>query len=124
MQQVINDIGASGLIKIYDGAVSGGTPANVGTALTTQVLLATLTCSATFGTDTNGVLTASAITSATAGASGTATFFRITTSGGTAVLQGTVGATGSGADLILSTTTVTSGVTVSISSLVITEGNA
>lgn len=120
MTQVINDIGTSGIIKIYDA--TGGTPANVGTALTTQVLLASLTCSSTFGTDTNGVLTANAITSATAGASGTAAFFRITTSGGTAVVQGTVGT--SGADLNLSTTSISSGVTVAISSLVLTEGNA
>jgi hypothetical protein len=123
MTQVSTDIGTSGLIKIYDGVTGGaGTPTTPTTALTTQTLLATLTCSATFGTATGGVLTANAITSATASASGTASFFRITTSGGTGVVQGSVST--SGADLNLATTTISSGVTVAISSLVLTEGNA
>lgn len=120
MTQIVTDLGAGSLIKIYDG--TGGVPTNAAAALGSQVLLATLSCSATFGTVTNGVLTANAITSATAGASGTAAFFRITTSGGTAIVQGTVGT--SGADLNLSTTTISSGVTVAVSSLTLTEGNS
>ena len=120
MTQIVTDLGAGSLLKIYDA--TGGVPTNAAAALGSQVLLASLSCSSTFGTVSSGVLTANAITSATAGASGTAAFFRITTSGGTAVVQGTVGT--SGADLNLSTTTISSGVTVAISSLVLTEGNS
>ena len=120
MTQVINDIGASGFLKIYDN--TGGVPANAAAALGSQVLLVSLPLSATFGTDSNGVLTANAITSTTATGTGTAYFFRITTSGGTAIVQGSVDT--SGADLNLSSRSISSGVTVSISSFVLTEGNS
>lgn len=120
MDTITTAIGSSGLLRIYDGSV----PANVGTSLGAQVLLAELALSSTFAAGASGgVLTASSITSdSNANATGTATFFRITTSGGTAVLQGTVGT--SGADLNLSTTSIASGATVSVSSFTITEGNA
>ena len=57
----------------------------------------------------------------TAGATGTATWFRIVTSGNTCVVDGTVGT--SGANLNLATTSISSGATVSITSLTITDGN-
>ena len=120
MTQVNTDLGTSALLRIYDA--TGGVPTNAATALTTQVTLATLTCSSTFGTVSNGVLTANAITSATAGNTGTAAFYRLLTSGGTAIVQGTVGT--SGADLNLSSTSISNGVTVSVSSLTLTEGNS
>jgi hypothetical protein len=115
-------VGGSGLLRIYDGAV----PANVGTAISGQTLLAELTCNATFApAASNGVLTLNSITQdSSANATGTATFFRLTTSGGTAVVQGTVTATGGGGDLTLNTTSISSGAAVSITSFVITEGNA
>lgn len=120
MDAITTDVGASGLLRIYDGSV----PANVGTALGAQVLLAELPLSATFAAAaSDGVLTASSITNdSSANATGTATFFRLVTSGGTAILQGTVGT--SGADLNLSTVSIVAGATVSVSSFVITEGNA
>lgn len=113
------NIGASGIVKIYSGSV----PANVGTALTSQVLLAQLACSSTFApASSGGVLTANAITTeSSADGTGTATFFRITTSGGTAEIQGSVGT--SATDLILNTTSIVAGAAVSISSMTITEGN-
>lgn len=113
-------VGASGLLKIYSGAV----PADVGTALGAQVLLGTLACSATFAAGAaSGVLTANAITSdSSADATGTASFFRLTTSGGTAVVQGTVGT--SGADLNLNTTSIVAGGPIAVTSLVWTAGNA
>jgi hypothetical protein len=120
LDQITSQIGASGRLKIYDA--TGGTPANAGTALGSQVLLADLPCSATFApASSGGVLTANAITNANAAATGTAAFFRLTTSGGTAVAQGACGTSGS--DLNLNTLSLVSGGPVAVSSLTITSGN-
>ena len=120
LDAITTAVGTSGLIRIYSGSV----PATVATALGAQVLLAECACSATFAAGSSaGVLTLNAISNdAAADAAGTASFFRITTSGGTAVVQGTVGT--SGADLNLSTTTFSIGLVVSISSFTITAANA
>lgn len=122
LDQISTAVGASGLIRIYDA--TGGTPPNVGTALGSQVLLAELTCSATFAAGASGgTLTVNSITQdSAANATGTAAFFRVTTSGGTAVIQGTVGT--SGADLNLNTTSIVTGGPVQITSFTITAGNA
>ena len=110
------DAGAAGLLRIYDGV----RPATGGSATT---LLAELTLSDPCGTVTNGVLTFSAITQdASANNTGTATWFRIVTSAAAFVLDGSVGT--SGADLNLTTTSVTTGQPVQVTSLVFTEGNA
>ena len=96
-----------------------------GAAISTQTMLAELTCNATFAAGASGgVLTLNAITSDTsADATGTATWFRIVKSDGTTfVLDGNVGTSGS--DLNLNTTSIVSGATVSISSFTITAGNA
>jgi hypothetical protein len=113
------DIGTSCKIRIY----SGSRPANVGTAISGQTLLAELIGNASgFGTTSGGVLTASAISSASASAGGTASFFRIFKSDGTtAVVDGDVGTSGS--DLNLNNTSIASGQTVSISSFTITDNN-
>lgn len=108
-------LGASPLIKIYSGTVPTNAAATIGSA----TLLATLTAASTplsgfSDTGTAGRATWAAITSATAVATGTASFFRETTSGGTVVGQG--GVSTSGASLNLNTTAVTSGSTVSITS--------
>jgi hypothetical protein len=114
-------LGASPLIKIYSGTFPATADAS-GAGLT---LLATLTCSATpfpaaaQNSGVSAVATFNAITSATAAATGTATTFRLTTSGGTVIGQGSVGA-GSG-DLNLNTTSITSGSTVAITSATITQ---
>lgn len=116
-----NDAGTAAVINIYSGTV----PADADTALGAQVLLAQLTMSATsFPTATDlapgARITANAITAdSSADATGTAAFFRILTqSGGTVTAQGTVGTATS--DLILNTTSITSGSTVSITSATIT----
>lgn len=118
----LNDaIGNAGLLRIYAGSV----PANVAASVSGNTLLAELTCGTPFGTVSSGVLTAGSITQdSSADATGTASFFRLTTSGGTAVAQGSVTATGGGGDLTLSTTTVTSGQPVQVTSFAFTEGNA
>jgi hypothetical protein len=110
-------IGASGLFRIYDGS----RPASGGAATT---LLAELALSATAaGASSGGVLTFNSITQdASANATGTATWFRIVTSGGTFVIDGSVGTSGS--DLNLTTTSIVATQPVSVTSCVITEGNA
>jgi len=107
----------AGLLRIYDGT----RPATGGTATT---LLAELTFSdPSFGAASGGVLTASAITQdAAANATGTATWFRVVDSAGTFVMDGNVGTSGS--DLNLNSTSISTGVAVSITSFVLTEGNA
>jgi hypothetical protein len=112
-------IGSNGKLRIY----SGTPPADVNTALGSNTLLADLALSTTFaGATSGGVLTANAITNdSAADATGTATFFRLLTSGLTAIVQGTVGT--SGADLNLNTTSIVANAAVSVTSFVITEGN-
>jgi hypothetical protein len=109
--------GGSALLSIYDGT----RPATGGAATT---LLAQLTCNATFAPSASGgVLTLNAITQdSSANATGTATWFRITTSGATFVLDGNVGTSGS--DLNLTTTSIVATQPVSVTSFTITEGNA
>ena len=57
-------------------------------------------------------------TDASANATGTASWFRVTTSGGTAVYDGTVGT--ANADLVMNTTSLVAGGPVSVTSLTIT----
>lgn len=107
-------------IKIYDGSV----PADVGTAISGQTLLGTLTCTdPAAAAASSGDLTFSSISDdSSADATSTATFFRITDSDDNAVVQGTVGT--SGADINFDSVSFVAGGTVSISSLVISAGNA
>jgi len=112
------DAGAgAGLLRVYDGS----RPATGGSATT---LLAELTFTDPSAPGaSSGVLTFSAITAdASANATGTATWCRFVDSTGAFVLDGSVGT--SGADYILNTTSITTGVQVSCTSAVITEGNA
>lgn len=115
--------GNGALLRIYD-STGTGRPATGG-AITTQVLLAELTCGTPFASSAAaGLLTLSSITQdSSANNSGTATWFRIVKSDGTTfVLDGNVATSGS--DLNLTTTTIVSGQPVSITSFTITEGNA
>lgn len=117
LDAIATAVGTGGLIRIYDGT----RPATGGAATT---LLAELTVSGAFapGASAN-TLTVNAVTSdSSANANGTATWFRVTTSGGTAVIDGDVGTAGS--DLNLNSTSISTGQTVAISSFTITAGNA
>lgn len=107
-------------LRIYSGTM----PTDVNTALSGNTLLAELTFSnPAFGAASAGVATASAITSDTsADATGTATFFRAVQGAGTAVIQGSVGTSGS--DMNLSSTSITSGGTVSVSSFTYTQAGS
>lgn len=113
LAQVTAAIGTSGLLRVF----SGVKPA-VGGAET--VLLASLALSATFApAPAGGVLTASAITSATAVASGTPAWGRLATSASGAVVDMTAGV--ASGDLNFNATIVAGG-TVACSSLTITDG--
>lgn len=116
LDAITTAIGASGLLRIYDGT----RPASGGAATT---LLAQLTLSATFAPAASlGVLTASAIGSdASADATGTATWARLTTSAGVFVADMGVGT--SGQEVTLNTVSIVIAGTVACTSLVITAGN-
>lgn len=116
LDQITSAIGNAGLLRIYDGT----RPSTGGTATT---LLAELTGGTPFAPSAaSGVLTANSITAdASANATGVATWHRWTTSGGTAVIDGNCGTSGS--DLNLTTTSINITQPVSVTSYVITEGN-
>ncbi|MGO4304181.1 hypothetical protein [Cupriavidus sp. RAF12] len=119
---ITTKLGASAVLNIY----SGSQPASPDTAIGAQVLLASLTCNATFApAASGGVLTLNSIANGTgtagAGAGTVATWYRLTTSGGTAHIDGTVGI--SGADLNLNNTNIATGQTVSVTSSTYTNAN-
>ncbi len=118
LNQLTTTLGASPIIRIYDS--TGGVPANAEASLGSQVLLGTLTMSATpFPAASAGVLTANAITQdSSADNTGTAAFFRILNSAGTVCYcQGSVGT--SGTDMILNSTSIVSGGSISVTALTI-----
>jgi len=99
------DAGGAGTIQFQDGS-SGDSD------------VATLTFSATaFGAATGGVATAAAITDDTDCNAGTVSKFTVFSGAGDSCFTGTVTATGGGGDIILSSTSIGSGDTISISSL-------
>ena len=116
LDAITSAIAASGFLRIYDGS----RPASGGTATT---LLAQLALSATFAPAASvGVLTASTITAdSSADATGTATWARLVTNGGTFVADMGVGT--SGQEVTLNTVSIVIGGTVACTSLVITAGN-
>lgn len=116
LDALTSGIGASGLLRLYDGAQ----PTDVATALGAQVLLAELACSATFAAAAAAnVLTANAIsTDAAANATGTAAWGTLTTAAGVRVVDFSVGT--SGADMNINSVAITVGAAVSCSALTIT----
>jgi hypothetical protein len=108
----------TGTIKIYTGAQPAVNSSPGGT------LLATMTFGSTafptsVASGSGCTATANAISSGTAGNSGTAGCFALFTSGSTLVMSGDVGT--SGASLNLNSLSITSGATVSCSSFLITQ---
>jgi hypothetical protein len=106
-----------GKLRIY----SGSQPATPATAISGQTLLAELTLgSPAFGAASNGVATANSITAdSSADATGTAAWFRVVSSGGTGLWDGSVAT--SGADLNLDSVSIVAGGNVSVSSFTFTE---
>lgn len=103
-----SDIGSGAILEIR----SGSKPATPETAAS-GTLLVSITLSGSL-TSTNGVLTGSDPGSVLPTAGGTAGHFRLKKSGGTAVMDGTVTATGGGGDLTMGSTTITTGVPVDL----------
>ncbi len=101
-------VGSAATIQIR----SGSKPATPETTAS-GTLLCTVTISGSF-TASGGSITAADPASASPAASGTAGYFRLLTSGGTAILDGTVTATGGGGDMLLGSTTITTGVPVDL----------
>lgn len=114
------DAGAgAGKLRIYDGT----RPATGGTA--TTLLAELIMTDPSFPAASGGVLTASAIADDTsADATATATWGRLLDSTNVVVLDFSVSATGGGGDLQLTVAAITTGVRVSVTSAVFTEGNA
>lgn len=109
-------------LVIYDGTE----PATPATAVTTQVALVTfLLPDPAFGdavdTTGGGTATANAVSPVTAVASGTASWFRILDGDGLPTLQGQVTDTTGTGDLKVSSTSIVSGIEVSVISLTYTQ---
>lgn len=116
------DAGSAAIIEIY----AGTQPTDADTSVGSQTKLATLTMSSTaFGnvSDANpgAIMTADSITpDSSADATGTAAWFRILTqSGGTTILDGSVGT--SDADMVFNTVSFTAGSTIEITSMTILQ---
>jgi hypothetical protein len=110
-QSAVADQLGGGSLVVY----SGTPPTGPNEALSGNTVLATFTFAAAtaWSAPSAGVQNLDIPTATvTAAASGTATFFRILSSGAVALIQGTVGT--SGQDFNLSSTTITSGDNVSI----------
>lgn len=127
ISDAVRNLIADAFVDAIDGGSGAGTieirtgtkPANTA-ASDSGTLLATLTFSdPAFGSAASGVATANAITGdSSIDATGTAGHFRIKTSAGTVVAQGTVGT--SGADMNFNSLAFVSGGTVNISSMTVT----
>lgn len=89
---------------------------------TTEQVLATLTMNyPSFNVPSNNQIVAYNINPVIASGTGTATWFRVTTSTGTFVMDGSVGV--GAVDMIMPTAEIVAGITVSVTSLVLTDGN-
>lgn len=114
LDAITTAVGNAGKLRIYDGIK----PAFGGTATT---LLAEFTLGTPFAAAaSSGVLSPTTPSAVTASAAGTATWYRVVTSGGTTVIDGDASA--SAGDMQLNTTTIGSGVQVSVTSWTITSG--
>ncbi len=117
----LNDLPNAGsgpaTIKLYTGTK----PAGPGTAITSQVLLGTLTCSDPAGTVSARSLNFGAVTAdASADNAGTATWARIADSDGVAVVDIDVTLTGGGGFGQMNTTLIAAGGPITAPSVVIT----
>ena len=91
---------------------TGAAPANPGLAATGTLLVSVPISGA--WTATGDAIAAADPAAANPAAAGTAAHFRLKTSGGAAIADGTVTATGGGGDLTLGSTTITVGVPVDL----------
>lgn len=112
--QLLDAGSGAGKVRIYTGT----RPAGPGTAITSQTLLAEFaTADPAFGSAVNGVGTMDTTPelSTTGLAAGTAAWARVLDSNNVAVFDGKVSASGGGGDFIISTTTVSVGLSLTVS---------
>lgn len=109
----------AGILRIYDGTQ----PATPQTAISTQVLLASVTLpNPAFGSPSTGTVTANAITPVTTAAAGTATWYRLFQSDGTTVIRdGDVSLPAGAAECKLVNTNIQPGQPLTVSSYVYTQ---
>jgi hypothetical protein len=103
---------------------TGSKPASPDDAATGTLLASITLNDPSFGSSSDGVITldvSPTIEDTSADATGTAAHFRIKTSAGAGVVDGTVTATGNGGDITLNTVSLVSGAAVTITSGTITE---
>ncbi len=117
LNDLLNAGSGPATIKLYTGTK----PAGPGTAITSQVLLGTLTCSDPAGTVSARSLNFGAVTAdASADNAGTATWARIADSDGVAVVDIDVTLTGGGGFGQMNTTLIAAGGPITAPSVVIT----
>jgi hypothetical protein len=112
LDAITTAVGSAGKLIIYDGTrpATGGAATNV---------LATFTLGSPFApASSSATLSPTLPAAVTATGTGTATWFRITTSAGAFVIDGSIGS-----EMTLNTTSITSGLQISISAWTITRGN-
>lgn len=117
LNAALDVLNGGGFFRLYSGTV----PTDADTALSGNTMLLEYALASTaFAAASGGSKAMAAVSAASAAASGTATFFRLYKSDGTTcVYQGAVGT--SGAELIVSSTTITSGQSYAGPSLTISE---
>jgi hypothetical protein len=118
----LGNVGGAGKLRVY----SGTKPTDTDTALSGNTLLIDFALAADDfpdASDANPGATSAAnsITGVNASNSGTATFFRLLNNAASAILQGTVTATGGGGDLTLTTVTVVSGAPCTVTSVTLNQ---
>ena len=110
---------AAGSLKLYDGTQ----PSNGG-PVTNLLCTVPLAYPCTGDTASGASLSLTAPAAVLPSAAGTATWARIFTNTGTFIADMVVGESGSGADVILSASTLTTSTAVDILSITLTAGNA
>jgi hypothetical protein len=123
-QEIIDQLSAGAgapTIQIY----TAPQPAGPATAISTQTLLGTLTCSDPVGTVTSGVITFGAITQdSSADNTGTAAWARLKDGDGNAIMDIDVTVTAGSGALKLNTVDIIAGGPIAITSFAITVGGA
>lgn len=113
--------GTSAVLKIFATSI----PANCATADNGTALVTITLPSDWMNAASSGSKTLLGSWSGTASSTGTAAHFRLYNSGATTChMQGSVTATGGGGDLILDSTSIVSGATVTVSTFTLTDANA
>ena len=116
---ITTQLGATSTLKLFSGAEAANCA-----AADPSGLLATLTLpNPMFGSSSSGTLPLTGTWSNNASGSGTAASFRIYDSSAVCQIQGSCSAGGGGGDMILSSTTITSGLAFTVTAFNLTAGN-